>query len=65
MADYCRQCSMTVLGAYFGDLSRYTTEADTKQNIFAEVLCERCGSTRVDHDGTCIGPCDKSHTAEA
>jgi hypothetical protein len=37
-----------------GELAGISTKADTKNKLYATVLCEGCGSTQVDHLGDCI-----------
>lgn len=54
MSDYCSQCSFSIFGEYFGDMRGISTEIDTKDGRFAEVLCEGCGSIQVDHTGCCV-----------
>jgi hypothetical protein len=59
MADFCRQCSVSVLGIddqdYFGDLSGLISEEEVKTGLGACVICEGCGFVRVDHTGKCLG----------
>ena len=67
MADFCRQCSVSVLGIpdeeYYNDLSGLSTAEDTAKGLFAEVICEGCGFIQVDHTGKCIGGpnCQENH----
>lgn len=65
MADFCRQCSVTVLGIpdaeYLGDLEGLSTAEDTANGLYAEVICEVCGFIQVDHTGRCIGGLMESH----
>lgn len=53
MADFCLQCSQ-MLGFDHPDLDGLTTEEDTKNGLYAVVLCEGCGPIQVDHTGRCI-----------
>jgi hypothetical protein len=59
MADFCRQCSVTVLGIpdaeYLNDLSGLITAEETAKGITAAVICEGCGFVSVDHTGRCVG----------
>lgn len=59
MADFCRQCSLTILGIpddeYTKDLSGLTTPEETERGAYAAVICEGCGFVSVDHSGRCIG----------
>jgi hypothetical protein len=62
MANFCRQCSIDTFGEDFEDLKGFTTESDSKNGFFVDVLCEGCGATRVDHLGECISEiCLKEH----
>lgn len=56
MADFCKQCSIEVLGEDFGDF------ADPNGG-YRFVLCEGCGpSCIVDPTGKCVSHgCDKKH----
>jgi hypothetical protein len=55
MSDYCRQCTKEIFGPDMKpDLAGLTTEQETHDGLYASVLCEGCGPTQVDHDGTCI-----------
>lgn len=60
MADFCKQCSIDIFMEDYGDLRRIAEEGDK-----AYVICEGCGPTLVNHDGECIGDCDKKHGPEA
>ncbi|MDW9491735.1 hypothetical protein [Sinorhizobium meliloti] len=65
MADFCRQCSIDTFGEDFGDLAALSTVEDTEKGLYAVVLCEGCGPTQVDHEGTCIAPdCVHCHGEE-
>lgn len=55
MADFCKECSLEDFGRDFGDLANLSTEADTKNALYAVVLCEGCGPIQVDHTGTRVG----------
>jgi len=59
MADFCKQCSID-MGFDEPDLDNITTEDITKEGKYATVICEGCGITQVDHEGTCIGGCMNS-----
>lgn len=54
MADFCKRCSIQLFDKNFGDLKGLSTEEDTKNELYAVVLCEGCGSIQVDHTGKCI-----------
>lgn len=60
MADFCRQCSIDVFREDFGDMKGLCEEG-----MMATVLCEGCGPTWVDHEGTCIGACARGHGVPA
>ena len=68
MADFCRQCSITILGIpdeeYCRDLEGISTADDTTKGLFANVICEGCGFIQVDHTGRCIGgpACTENHS---
>lgn len=62
MADFCKQCSIELLGKDFGDMKGLSTEEDTKNGLYCVVLCEGCGSIQVDHEGSCISEdCFRKH----
>jgi len=62
VADFCKQCSIDNFGEDSCDLADHTTKADTDAGVFALVLCEGCGLTRVDHTGACVSSdCIKHH----
>lgn len=66
MADFCKQCSIEVFGADYGDYKGLQTEGQTKDGYRMSALCEDCGPTFVDHTGKCCGPCAKpAHDEEA
>lgn len=60
MADFCLQCSQ-MMGFESPDLDGISTEEDTKNGLYAMVLCEGCGPTQVDHTGRCISNCLEKH----
>lgn len=53
MADFCLQCSK-MMGFDEPDLAGISTEEDTKNGLYAVVLCEGCGAIQVDHTGRCV-----------
>lgn len=60
MADFCKQCSLEILGEDFEDLKNLSTKEDTELGLFANVLCEGCGFIQVDHNGCCVSlDCEK------
>lgn len=62
MADFCKQCSIVVFGEDFGDLAGITKPEDQAQDRYALVLCESCGATQVDVEGSCVSPdCLEKH----
>lgn len=65
MADFCLQCSGELFDNEIkNDFIGISTEADTKNGLFAVVLCEGCGPTQVDHNGKCMAPdCAEKHGA--
>lgn len=65
MADFCRQCSISLFGKDYGDLKGLTTEQDTSNDLFACVICEGCGPIQVDHEGNCVSwNCLENHNRE-
>lgn len=55
MADFCKQCSEYIFGEDFGDMRGLVTEDQfLKQGVCANVLCEGCGVTQVNHLGECV-----------
>lgn len=58
MADFCKQCSIEHFGEDYGDLKL----GDPGEGYEFHVLCEGCGVTGVDKDGSCNGRClNKDH----
>lgn len=49
MADFCKQCSQEMFGQDSEDLKGLC-----KRNEVVPALCEGCGSTMVDSEGTCL-----------
>lgn len=60
MADFCKQCSIELFGKDTRDLADLLSKGDTEEGKVAVVLCEDCGPTYVDHEGTCVGSCFKA-----
>ena len=62
MADFCLQCGIEMFGPEIPcDMAGLSTEEDTKNGLFAVVLCEGCGGIQVDHTGKCISSDCKEH----
>jgi hypothetical protein len=64
MADFCRQCTIKVLGmdGDKNDLKGLSTLADTEKELYPVVLCEGCGPIQVDHTGKCVSTdCIEKH----
>ena len=59
MADFCYQCTESVLGLSpdLNDLSGLVEQVDDEDRLVA-VLCEGCGFTCVDN----TGHCERSHS---
>jgi len=53
MAEYCKQCSIRIFGKDMGELAGLSTPEDTNNGMYAQALCEGCGPTLVDHEGSC------------
>jgi hypothetical protein len=51
MADFCRPCNIKYFDADISDFSGISTEEDTKNGLYARVLCETCGFIYVNHLG--------------
>ena len=65
MADFCKQCSIQLFGKDFRELAGLRTEEMKEQNSFPVVICEGCGHTLVDEDGTCVDEdCLKRHDVD-
>lgn len=60
---FCEQCKTDLFGEDEpNDLSDLVTPAQSKELLFANVLCEGCGYTSVDHAGVCVSAdCHKQH----
>lgn len=54
MADFCRACSVEILGAYRGDLNGVTSDEEWQQGIAGTTICEGCGMIHVDPQGNCV-----------
>ncbi|MDW9531939.1 hypothetical protein RWE87_13735 [Sinorhizobium meliloti] len=62
MADFCRQCSIDTFGEDYRDMAGISKPEDTAQELYAQVICEGCGVTSVDHEGVCVSPaCMEKH----
>lgn len=62
MAEFCKQCSIEIFGADYGDFVGISIEEATKAGLYPIVLCEHCGPCQVDHEGTCVSPdCYEKH----
>ncbi len=62
MADFCKQCSIEVFGEDSGDLVGKGDGSELKPGYGWLALCEGCGQTAVDNDGTCVATkCFKKH----
>lgn len=65
MADFCKQCSIDMWGEDTGDLANLGPVDTLKPGEGWQALCEGCGPTIVDNEGTCIAYyCDRQHGAE-
>lgn len=54
MADFCKKCSIEMFGKDFKELANITTEKQTKNKIYAKVICEGCGWVLVNHLGEVV-----------
>lgn len=63
MADFCKECHAYMFGNDMGenDMAGITTPEDTANGLYANVLCEGCGPTQVDHEGRCIHHTKEEH----
>ena len=64
VAEFCRQCAEeygfendAVGAAKYAKL----TEDMAREGYVLPFLCEGCGPTGVDHEGSCVADCDKHH----
>ena len=48
MADFCKACSLAILGEDFGDLAGITKQEDWDNGKACNVICEGCGVIQVD-----------------
>lgn len=61
MAEFCRQCSSTLL-----DLDTTDFAGLCDEGFITIVLCEGCGPTQVDSRGVCVSPdCLEHHGTES
>jgi len=62
MAEFCRQCSVSMFGEPYADFEGISTEADTQNKLYPIVLCESCGPCQVYHTGKCVSiDCFEKH----
>ncbi|QDP61579.1 MAG: hypothetical protein Tp138OMZ00d2C19078261_40 [Prokaryotic dsDNA virus sp.] len=62
MADFCKQCSIEIFGEDCGDMKGLGDGSKLEPGFGWACLCEGCGPTVVDDEGTCISMvCDKKH----
>jgi len=63
MADFCKQCTATLLDADFfpNDLAGLSTLEDTIRGLYPVALCAGCGAIQVDHTGRCVSDCLLHH----
>lgn len=55
MADFCNQCAREIFGpGISGDFTHFRVEAPLPPGYGFAVLCEGCGPTYVDNQGSCI-----------
>ena len=60
MADFCKQCSLEIFTEDFGDFANLHPDKTLEENYGWLVLCEGCGPTLVNTEGSCISKtCDK------
>lgn len=64
MADFCKECSITVLGRDYGDLAGISTPDDTAAQKFATGICEGCAASLFDHQGICSDIWCETHGAK-
>lgn len=59
MADFCAQCTKTVLGV---EPEKNDFVGICQKDDIVPVLCEGCGKTKVNSEGTCLGVnCIRAH----
>lgn len=51
MVEFCSQCSIKLFGHDNYDLADLSTTDHTSRGLYPFVVCARCGSIEVDHDG--------------
>lgn len=54
VSEFCKQCSLKIFKEDYRELANIIHQADVDVGLYAIVLCEECGPTLVDVDGTCI-----------
>jgi len=54
MADLCKQCSIDIYGKDFGDLKGLGKGEELQKGNGWSCLCEGCGHTVVDDEGSCV-----------
>jgi len=67
VAEFCKQCAdemgFNPANQIEYDFVGLRKPKDIAEELYPVVLCEGCGVTQVDVDGSCIGVCDnRSHT---
>lgn len=64
MADFCKQCSIELMGEDFGDHSR-PNAPPLAEGMGWPALCEGCGPTLVDNEGACMYHEEAGGTSDA
>lgn len=67
MAEFCRQCSDDFGVANDGIIAAKAaglTKEDFEKGFAIAFLCEGCGQTAVDHEGSCVTDCDEHHKTD-
>lgn len=54
MADFCKQCSIDLLGHDYGDLAGITSAEQWQDRMACVAVCEGCGAVQVDPEGNCV-----------
>ena len=54
MAEFCKACSLELLGKDFSELANITSKKNESNGVAVTVICEGCGIIQVDHAGNCI-----------
>ena len=54
MADFCKDCSISMFGKDHRDLADITAKESDAHGLASVVICEGCGVIQVNSEGECL-----------